>query len=483
MPRTTPRCSWCLKCSASCLVCARCKVHSYCSKLCQKQAWKAKHKKECVVATPAAGSADLTLIEVLAGRAASLRLQKFATERNWDEVLALESVVMSHATSEPITATHCIIFGDAHHVKGDWAKALSYYQKFESMSEADLDNTERLGMAYGNTGMIHGKFGEFCKAIEYTQKALQIAKRFENRTEQARAYCHLAVYHSKQGDFVQAIKFDEECLQVCTEDDDMIRNKAFNNLGVCHLQMHQYKTAAAYFRKYLLYAQSSGHEFREALGAMFLGITLKLDARATRLELAARSQQVPDPRRRLFEASRKFKEEPRYTSKGPKFGRDGEAPARSPELLDQMVHKADHLLLAASDYCETALLHRAQLYFEAGDTDDALELLKEYLTLAVKDARAVCDGCGQVRCEDTCMLTCGSCRVARFCSVEHQKLASKKSSAGGSLWKGRHKDICGVLGIWRKALRLEDQGYSACSWYDFELLAFLQAQAVLRILV
>ncbi len=120
-------------------MCARCKVHSYCSKLCQKQAWKAKHKKECVVATPAAGSADrktpasgalVTLIEVLAatgysGCASSLRLHKLAAERNWDEVLALESVVMSHATSEPITATHCIIFGDAHHVKGDWAKALN----------------------------------------------------------------------------------------------------------------------------------------------------------------------------------------------------------------------------------------------------------------------------------------------------------------------------------------------------------------------
>ena len=191
MPRTTPRCSWCLKCSASCLVCARCKVHSYCSKLCQKQAWKAKHKKECLVATPAAGSADrqtrapdslVTLIEVLAatgfleqmeasgysGCAVMLRLQKLAAERNWDEVLALESLVMSHATSEPITATHCIIFGDAHHVKGGWAKALSYYQKFESMSEADLDNIERLGMAYGNAGMIYSKLGELCKATEYT---------------------------------------------------------------------------------------------------------------------------------------------------------------------------------------------------------------------------------------------------------------------------------------------------------------------------
>jgi len=81
---------------------------------------------------------------------------------------AYASLVMSHAMSEPITATHCIIFGDAHHVKGDWAKALSYYQKLESISEADLDNIERLGMAYGNAGMIYSKLGELCKATEYT---------------------------------------------------------------------------------------------------------------------------------------------------------------------------------------------------------------------------------------------------------------------------------------------------------------------------
>ncbi len=125
-------------------------------------------------------------------------------------------------------------------------------------------------------------------------------------------------------------------------------------------------------------------------------ITLKLEARATRLEFAARSEQVPDPHHRLFEASRKLNEEPRYMSKGPKFGRDGEAPVRSPELLDQMVHKAGDLLLAASDYCETALLHRAQLLFEVGDTDDTLEVLKEYLTLSVENASDVCDSCGQV---------------------------------------------------------------------------------------
>ena len=53
------------------------------------------------------------------------------------------------------------------------------------------------------------------------------------------------------------------------------------------------------------------------------------------------------------------------------------------------------------------------------------------------------------RGEDATMLTCSGCRVARFCSADHQKMASKSVAAGGNVWTGRHKDICGVLGKWR----------------------------------
>jgi hypothetical protein len=124
----------------------------------------------------------------------------------------------------------------------------------------------------------------------------------------------------------------------------------------------------------------------------------------------------------------------------------------------------------------------AQLAFETGHADTALEHLKGYLTACVEDARDMCEGCGQTRCQDAAMLTCSGCRVARFCSVDHQKMASKKTSLGGDLWKGRHKDICGVLGLWRNVLRLENINpvahFGAQSWYDRELLAFLEAGRV-----
>ncbi len=51
------------------------------------------------------------------------------------------------------------------------------------------------------------------------------------------------------------------------------------------------------------------------------------------------------------------------------------------------------------------------------------------------------------------MLTCSGCRVARFCSADHQKMASKKATVGGDCFAERHKDICAVLGKWRQVVK------------------------------
>jgi hypothetical protein len=51
------------------------------------------------------------------------------------------------------------------------------------------------------------------------------------------------------------------------------------------------------------------------------------------------------------------------------------------------------------------------------------------------------------------MLMCSGYRVARFCSADHQKMASRKVASGGSLTTGRHKDICGVLSKRREVVK------------------------------
>ncbi len=96
--------------------------------------------------------------------------------------------------------------------------------------------------------------------------------------------------------------------------------------------------------------------------------------------------------------------------------------------------------------------------------------LKEHLLWRVQAGRDTCAGCGQTRGKDTPMLTCSGCRVARFCSADHQKMASKKAASGGDLTTVRHKDICVVLRKWREVVK-DGVAPDSCT---ADLVAFLQ---------
>ena len=97
-----------------------------------------------------------------------------------------------------------------------------------------------------------------------------------------------------------------------------------------------------------------------------------------------------------------------------------------------------------------ASLHLAHLFFDADQEDAALAHLKDYLSCRVALGRDWCQGCQQRRSEDAPMLTCSGCRVARFCSADHQKMAANSVASGGAGCWGRHKDLCSVLGKWRR---------------------------------
>lgn len=118
-----------------------------------------------------------------------------------------------------------------------------------------------------------------------------------------------------------------------------------------------------------------------------------------------------------------------------------------------------------------ALLHLACLAFDTGDEHKALEHLQDYCSWCAESGRNWCNGCGQKRGSDAQMLTCGGCRVARFCNAEHQRMASRHVCRGGNLLYGRHKDVCGLLGAWRQRVLKEGDSPDVLR---AKLLAFLR---------
>ena len=184
----------------------------------------------------------------------------------------------------------------------------------------------------------------------------------------------------------------------------------------------------------------------QANAALGMGVALRLEVRANVRGRAAGASELPGPH------------------------------ASASACSDDGVREAEKWLQTALDLgCTAARLHLARLAFDTGPEDTALAHLQDYLSWCVERGRNRCAGCSQTRGKDVQMLTCGGCRVARFCSADHQKMASKSVAAGGpgSLLGGRHKDVCGVLGKWRR--QVVKDGMSADS-FRADLLAFLHHQ-------
>ena len=66
-----------------------------------------------------------------------------------------------------------------HNFSGNWVKVIWYYEKHMVIAK-DLDNIEVLCMMYGNVWMVYHKLGEYHKAVEYTQQALELGNQIEN---------------------------------------------------------------------------------------------------------------------------------------------------------------------------------------------------------------------------------------------------------------------------------------------------------------
>ena len=211
------------------------------------------------------------------------------------------------------------------------------------------------------------------------------------------------------------------------------------------MHLNEYVKAVAYFEAEHALASSLKLAHAQSEAALNMGVALTRHVRAARQGHVAGADEAPGPHSRSSASA----------------------------CLDDRVREAVKWLQAAFNGGRPfAKLHLAHLIFIAGQEDTALAHLKAHLSWRVQRGRDTCAGCGQTQGEDTPMLTCSCCRVARFCSADHQKMASKKASLVGCLCTGLHKDICGGLSKWRDVVK-DGVAPDSCT---AELLAFLQRE-------
>jgi len=337
--------------------------------------------------------------------------------------------------------------GIAYQSQGDFSKAIEYHAQDLAIAKEVGDRAGE-GTAYGNLGNAYQSLGDVSKAIEYHAQDLAIAKEVGDRAGEGMAYGNLGNAYRSQGDFSKAIEYHTQDLAIAKEVGDRAgEGVAYNNLGTCHMHLNEYVKAVAYLEAQHVMATSLKLAHEQSKAALNMGVALTLGVRAARRGPATDADEAPGP--------------PIHSS--------------ASACLNDRVREAAKWLQAALDGGHPfANLHLAHLTFYAGQEDAALAHLKQHLSWCVQRGRGSCAGCGQTRGEDTPMLTCSGCRVARFCSANHQKMASKKAALGGNLRTERHKDICGVLRKWRDVVK-DGVSPDSCT---AELMAFLQRENV-----
>jgi len=320
-------------------------------------------------------------------------------------------------------ANACENLGLCYHSTGDYVRAREMHEQALAICEA-LGDRAGVASACGNLGVCYHSTGDYGRARELYEKDRSMAEALGDRESLARACGSLGHCYESTGDYGRARELHEQALAICEALGDRAGvARACGSLGLCYLNTGDYRRAVSCFTEQHIMAKKLQVAKEMTDSAFGLGVALRLEVRANVRGRAAGASELPGP---------------------PSSACENDRVREAEKWLQTVLRWGDKL----------AYLHLAHLAFDAGHEDTALAHLQDYLSWCVERGRSRCAGCYQKRGEDAQMLTCGGCRVTRFCSADHQKMASKSVASGRwALLYGRHKDVCGVLGKWRQVVK------------------------------
>ena len=470
--------------SAPILRCSKCQGVCYCSRACQKQAWKAGHKRECSKAATA---------RRLQGELETFRkMRELYFAKNWRGLEALEATATAaakhcaRASSNFATEIYWML-GTGCCGLEQYAKAITLYQEGLVIAMMAGDRKTE-GSTLGALGGCYTALREYAKAIDLYKMSLTLAEETGCLQSQCVARSNLFLCYEKLGQHDNAFKVYEQCLEIAEESSDRsYKANTFINLADCCESLKQYDTAIGLLEKARVIIQEFGERAdvlrtvevlgrcKTALGKYEQAITCHTEqwAIAQELDLAhAQTNAALNLGVVVWAQARVKHGNAAGASTTPSASGHPAAYMESMRASAQWLRTALQFAQThRSGRCErdsaSALLHLAFLAFDTGEKEEALDRLKQYLQAEVDSARSYCRGCMLQRGDDVPMLTCSGCSVARFCNEDHQGRASRKGRQGQPV---RHKDMCSLLRKWRQVKK----GNATAESCTPDLLAFLR---------
>jgi tetratricopeptide (TPR) repeat protein/serine phosphatase RsbU (regulator of sigma subunit) len=148
--------------------------------------------------------------------------------------------------------------GASFQVKGDFLKAIDFYQKSLKIRE-QLGDKHGVSASLSNIGSIYLNIGELKKALEYFERSLPLFIEIGNKQGEASALNNMGIVYNTQKDYAKAMVYNKRSLHTYEEIGDKQGIAAANaNLGNMCSDMGDYEKALEYQLKSLKLSQEIG---------------------------------------------------------------------------------------------------------------------------------------------------------------------------------------------------------------------------------
>ena len=153
--------------------------------------------------------------------------------------------------------------GVVYYSMGQSIKAIEYYQKALEIAR-DINNRSGEGNNLGNLGLAYVNLGQIDKAIEYYQKALVIAKEIGSRTNEGTWLGNLGNAYANLGQINKAIEYHQRALEIFRDIGDRSREGTdLGSLGSAYADLGQIDKAIEYHQQALEIARDIGDRIGE----------------------------------------------------------------------------------------------------------------------------------------------------------------------------------------------------------------------------
>ncbi|MBA2612517.1 MAG: tetratricopeptide repeat protein [Bacteroidetes bacterium] len=163
------------------------------------------------------------------------------------------------------------LMGSYFQVKGDFVKAIDYYQKSLNLGEQQKID-EAVLVALGNIGAIYITLGQNKKALEYQLRSLSIAQKLNNENKLASIYNNLSLLYNNFQDYSTALDYGKKSLIIYKKMNSVNGIcSAYGNIGNSYMGLNNLNEALINFMKNNELAKEAENPYEECTSSMDIG--------------------------------------------------------------------------------------------------------------------------------------------------------------------------------------------------------------------